>query len=299
MELTWNTSHHSVLQCSPFEAAHGLKARSSAIDSLTRDSTRVGTDLMTTDGIEAMRATARAFEQQIHNVRKEAAEENAKLLRKGSKKKYEVGDEVSFYLPPTEKEALAMGRKPKHLLQYRGPAFVVEKLSASTYRIEFEGRKYNRCFSELRPYKSDKLPLDLPMANHEDMQERKLIVGNYVALCDSADPEDDHFHLCKVIEIEDDTTAVLLNYATSSSNLATAKFSIMYQERPSSRYTIVKPRLNARSQEVIDRVSLEEADDFIDHYDIKLTPKGRIKARCIKQLKKLGLKHHVLGKTFP
>ena len=74
MEHTWNTSHHSVLQCSPFEAAHGLKARS-AIDSLTRGTARVDTDLMTTDGIEAMRATARAFEQQIHNVRKEAAEE--------------------------------------------------------------------------------------------------------------------------------------------------------------------------------------------------------------------------------
>ena len=71
--------------------------------------------------------------------------------------------------------------------------------------------------------------LDLPIANHEDIQERKLIVGNYVALCDSdsADPEDDHFHLCKVIET-DDNTAVLLNYATFSTNLATAKFSIMY-----------------------------------------------------------------------
>ena len=193
MEHTWNTSYHSVLQCSPFEAAHGLKARS-AIDSLTRASGQVETDIMTADGIEAMRVTARAFEQQIHNVRKEAAAANAALLRKGPNKSYQIGDEVSFYLPPSEKEALAMGRKPKHLLQYRGPAFVVEKLSNTTYRIEYEGRKYNRCFSELCPYKSDKLPLDLPMANHEEMQERKLIVGNYVALCDSADPEDDHFH---------------------------------------------------------------------------------------------------------
>ena len=206
---------------------------------------------MTADGIEAMRVTARAFEQQIHNVRKEAAAANAALLRKGPNKSYQIGDEVSFYLPPSEKEALAMGRKPKHLLQYRGPAFVVEKLSNTTYQIEYEGRKYNRCFSELRPYKSDKLPLDLPMANHEEMQERKLIVGNYVALCDSADPEDDHFHLCKVIEIEDHT-AVLLNYATFSTNLAKAKFSIMYQERRGLRYTTDKPRINPRSQEVID-----------------------------------------------
>ena len=297
MEHTWNTSYHSVLRCTPFEAAHGLKARS-AIDSLTRASAQVNTDLMTTDGIEAMRATARAFEQQIENVRKEAARTNAELLRKGSKKSYKVGEEVTFYLPPTEQEALTMGRKPKHLLQYKGPAFVIEKLSNTTYRIEFEGRKYNRCFSELRPYKSDKLPLDLPMANHADMQERKLIVGNYVALCDTDKPEDDHFHLCKVIEIEDGT-AVLLNYATFGTRLTTAHFSVMYQERSSSRYTTEKPKLNARSQEVIDRVSLEEADGYIDHYDIKMTSKMRIKARCIRQLRKLGLKHHVLGKTFP
>ena len=241
---------------------------------------------------------ARAFEQQIHNVRREAAAANAKLLRKGVKKTYEVGDEVVFYLPPTEQEAESMERKPKHLLQYKGPAFIIAKLSNTTYQIEFEGRKYNRCFSELRPYKSDKLPIDLPMANHRDMQERKLIVGNYVALCDSDDPEDNYFHLCKVVEIEDDT-AVLLNYATFGKKLATARFSIMYQEQQSSRYTTDKPRLNSRSQEVIDRVALSEADGYIDHYDLKMTPKMRIKARCIKQLQKLGLKHYILDKTFP
>ncbi len=139
MEHTWNTAHHSVLQCSPFEAAHGLKARS-AIDSLTRASARVDTDLMTTDGLEAMRATARAFEQQIHNVRKEAASANAELLRKGSSKTYDVGDEVTFYLPPSEKEAQSMGRKAKHLLQYRGPAFVTKKLSNSTVPIRLNSK---------------------------------------------------------------------------------------------------------------------------------------------------------------
>ena len=63
-----------------FQAAHGLKAR--AIDSLTRASAHVDTDLMTNDGIEAMRVAARAFEQQIHIVRREAAAAHAKLLRR-------------------------------------------------------------------------------------------------------------------------------------------------------------------------------------------------------------------------
>ena len=119
-----------------------------------------------------------------------------------------------------------------------------------------------------------------------------------MALCDSADPEDDHFHLCKVVEIHDNV-AVLLNYATFTAKLETARFSIMYQSRRNARYTTEKPKINARSQEVIDRVNLEEADDFIDHYDVKMTAKMRITAKCIRQLRKLGLKHHVLGKTFP
>ena len=297
MEHVWNTSYHSVLKCTPFEAAHGLKARS-AVDSLARGTAHVDTDLMTTDGIEAMRASARAFEQQIHNVRREATSTNAELLRKGPTRSFRVGQEVSFYLPPSEKEAMQMGRKPKHLLQYKGPALVTQKLSSTTYQIEYEGRKYNRCFSELRLYKADRLPLDLPMANPESMQERRLVVGNYVALCDSADLEDDHFHLCKVLSIEDEK-ALLLNYATFSNNIHNAKFSIMYQERSTLRYTTAKPKRNAREQEVLDKVALEEAEDYVDHYDIKMTKGMKIGKKSIRQLKKLGLKHHVLGQTFP
>ena len=59
------------------------------------------------------------------------------------------------------------------------------------------------------------------------------------------------------------------------------------------------PKRNAKEQEVIDKVALEEADDYIDHYNLKLTRSRKISAKSIRQLKKLGLKHHVLGKTFP
>lgn len=297
MEHTWNTSFHSVLQCSPFEAAHGLKARS-AIDSLARETGAVSTDLMTTDGVDAMRETARAFEQQIQQVREAAATNNAVLLNRGPKKPYKVGTEVSFYIPPTEAEATRMGRKPKHLLQYRGPAFVTKVLSNTTYEIEYEGRKYQRCFSELRPYKATRLPTDLPIANHIHMQERQLILGNYVALCDTADPQDDLFHVCKILAIEDGK-AVLLNYATFQKNIKTAKFSILYQERSTARYTTRKPLRNPREQEVIDRVAIEDAEDYIDHYDIRMTNSMRITTKSIRQLAKLGLRHHVLGDTYP
>ena len=64
-------------------------------------------------------------------------------------------------------------------------------------------------------------------------------------------------------------------------------------------FTTIPPRKNPIGQEVIDWVAVDEADGYIDHYDVKVTKSMRIKAKCIKQLKQLGLRHHVLGKTFP
>ena len=218
MEHVWNTTFHSVIQCTPFEAAHGIKARS-AVDSLAEETGVINTDLMTRDGLDAMRETVRAFEQQIQNTRQEAASNNAQQMTKGPKKTFKVGQEVSFFIPPSEKEAKEMGRKRGHLLQYRGPAFVVKQLSDTSYQIEYEGRTYFRCFSELRPYRSDKLPMDLPIANHVHMQESRIILGNYVALCDTDDPEDTLFHLCKVIVALEDGKAVLLNYDTFQPNI--------------------------------------------------------------------------------
>ena len=195
-------------------------------------------------------------------------------------------------------EAKRMGRKPKHLLSYRGPAIITERISNTTYKLKHEGRTYYRCFSELRPYKSPNLPLDLPMAQDQALQQSELKVGNFVALCDSDDPNDVYFHLCKVVEVEDNK-AVLLNYTTWSKNINTATFSIMYQQENTQRYTTEKPKRNAREQEVVDRIDLDVADDYIDHYDVKLTRNMHLSKKSIRQLEQLGLKHHVLGETFP
>ena len=297
MEHVWNTSVHSILKCSPFEASHGLPARS-VVDTWVEQKSARTSSLVTEDGISAMRETANAFIKQIENVRKEAAARTAELNKKGMTKVFKENDKVSFFIPPSEEEANSMGRKPKHMLQYKGPAIVVKRLSTTTYQLEFEGRTYYRCFSELRKYHSPDLPIDLPMANGKNMQVNKLIIGNYVTLCDTDDPQDDLFHLCKVTEIRDDK-AILLNFATWGKNLKTAKFEVMYQERNTQRYTTAPPKGNAKEQEVVDSVSLKEADDYIDHYDVKMTKGMRISAKSIRELSKLGLRHHILGSTFP
>jgi hypothetical protein len=255
-------------------------------------------DLMTTDGVEAMKQTAKAFEKQIYHLRKEAAERRAALARKGSKLKYQVGDEVSLYIPPSEQEAKRAGRKVKHLLYFRGPAVVTQVLSNTSYKLDYNGRVYYRCFAELRPYRSSGLPVDLPIANETRMQENKLIPGRFVSLCDTDDENDVHFHLCKVLAIEDDR-ALLLNYATWGSKIESAKFSILYQEHNTNKYTTQKPKKNAKEREVVDQVPLSQADDYVDHYNLKLRKNMVLSKSSIRQLAKLVLKHHILGKTFP
>jgi transposase InsO family protein len=297
MEHVWNVTYHSVLKCTPFEAAHGLPARG-VLDTYVEDTKGEMVDLMTADGIEAMQHTAKAFEKQIYQLRKEAAERQAMLARKGARVNLKVGDEVSLFLPPSEREAAAAGRKVKHLLFFRGPAIITKVLSNTTYQLDYKGRVYFRCFAELRPYKSSSLPVDLPIANEAEMQDDKLISGNFVTLCDTDDRNDDHFHLCKVIAIEDEK-ALLLNYATWSTNLRSAKFKILYQEKSTNRYTTQRPARNAKEREVIDKVPMDRVDDYIDHYNVKLTKDMRLRKSSIRQLKALGLKHHVLGKTFP
>ena len=110
-------------------------------------------------------------------------------------------------------------------------------------------------------------------------------MGNFVALCDS---DEDYFHLFRVLAIED-VKAILLNYSTSTRNLKLAKFGILYQRQSTQQYKLEPPGKKAREQEVIDQEPLEDADSFIDHYDIKMTKATRISAKSIKQLTKLGL----------
>ena len=298
MEHVWNTSHHSILQCTPFETSHGLPARTVLDSWVEEDRTGVTSKLMSGDDMSAMRTTAQAFVEQIENVRKEATERSAEQKRKGLKRTFDVGDRASFFIPPTEKEVNVMGRKVKHLMQHRGPANIVRKLSDTTFQLEFEGRSHYRYFSELWPHRSTKDPVDLPMSNGINVQENAWKIDNFVSSCDSDDPSDDLFYLCKVLDIVDDKT-ILLNYTTWTTNIHQAVFSIMCQEDKTLRCTTVKPTRKEEEQQVIDHLDLADADDYIDHYDVRMTDTMRISKRSTRELAKLRLRHHTLGRTFP
>jgi len=186
----------------------------------------------------------------------------------------------------------------KHLLWWRAPATVTKVLSATTYEVEHGGRTFQRAVSELRRYNPDEPPDELPMANHPDAFYTGYKVGNYVALADSDDPDDNHFHVARILAVADGRIR-LQNYVTTSNDLRVATWQRLYQHSD-GRYRR-GGRKSANWQPVIDELEVSGEADFpyIRHHRLKFLASGRLTAKCKQQLQQSGLHHHVLGRSFP
>ena len=117
-----------------------------------------------------------------------------------------MGDRVAFYLPPNDKEAKQMRKKPKHLLQYQGSGIVTKSLSPSNtdFEIKCENRTYRRNIMYMSPYTSPNVvPAQLQV--HID---NTVSVGTFVAVLDNSN--DKRYHIAKVLGIGEHTT--LLHY---------------------------------------------------------------------------------------
>ena len=99
IEHTWNTTVHSLLGVSPFEAAHGLPAVS-VTESLARG-TPVHTVTMSNDSIQAMQCTAKACVKAMELLRQHDKQTRANKANEGTRHKqtFKVGDRVSFFIP--------------------------------------------------------------------------------------------------------------------------------------------------------------------------------------------------------
>ena len=208
-------------------------------------------DTMDQKGITAMQTTAKAIsqilkQQQEQEARQRAARSNVR----GFDHILEVGDKVCFFIPPTAREAEQLGRKAKHIAHYKGPALITRQLSSTTFAIKYKGRIFNRCLSELRPYRSDEQPNLVGMASKANTD---LKIINFVALSDTDDPHDPNFNTCHVVKIINiaDGQVHIQNYATLSTSLTAAVWRPLYQ-LPTGVYTTVKPKRNANKLRVVD-----------------------------------------------
>jgi hypothetical protein len=161
-----NTAFNSAINCSPFEAGHGLRARTITE---ARASPRLQ---IITDRGKILQEPDSKWESSIFlkicKLAERLAEEaqsqsqwhkrmNAYNLnqsgRQISEEPFQTGTRVYFYRPPSQQEVLKTGRKVKHLMHYRGPATVTKLIPGRRrqYEIEFQGKTYKRDVGMLVP----------------------------------------------------------------------------------------------------------------------------------------------------
>ena len=92
---------------------------------------------------------------------RDSAKYSPELLNQfGHPRSYSVDQRVKVYAPPTHEQMLASGRRAKHLLAWRGPCRVIEKLSETTYAVREEStnRRFERAVVNILPCRASEAP---------------------------------------------------------------------------------------------------------------------------------------------
>jgi hypothetical protein len=155
-----NTTPHSAIGCSPFEAGHGLPAS-------TLSSARLLAARYPHNSLEGQEGDVNAIEDsepgelqgkikdlielamRMVDVAKATSEWHRRMtsdnLSQNGKKinleDYRIGSEVYFYKPPTALESEKKGRKAKHMDHYAGPAKIIKQIGKRSFLIEYRNAK--------------------------------------------------------------------------------------------------------------------------------------------------------------
>ena len=293
MALAWNTMENAITNISPFEAEHGMKPRS-AIETyhqLPPDSGRAAGEA----DIQSIIKSVKAFSLEASKIQALAKTLNAQILNKsGFYREYKIGDKVSFYIPPSQKEITRAQRRPKHLLQYRGPATIVAILSPNhtTYRLLYKGRHYERSILNIHPYSSDGIP-----QIHDLITDQTIMEGSYVACLDDID--DTHYHIAKVLSIVEDIVTVRY-YGTKHSLLKQAVWRPLWHNEHTDSVTFRKPKvINLDDLKYTGSFSLsQDKDQLIILHNVGFTTTMKIKLASRKILEQSDKSHHIQGTTW-
>ncbi len=136
-----NCTYSSVIECTPFEAGHGLRARTVAearmaipklqlLEEDSEDSPAAPAAQAWDKSLpkKVLELAARmATVDQAHSEwhRRMTSEKLNQANRPFDESQLQVGMRVHFYKPPSQQEVATKGRKSKHLAHYHGPATVI------------------------------------------------------------------------------------------------------------------------------------------------------------------------------
>ena len=186
MAFAMNCTHSDALNCTPFEAGHGLPART--IAQARADTSRLqfsegGNDDCVQDISKRFNKSLEKSILELATRMASAAHQEAEWQRRLTSKRLNqtgkitkdehlaIGAKVWFYKPPDQNQVISTGRKVKHLAHYHGPAVITETVGNSSYRFSYGGKTFQRERGMLVPYKH--MPANRYALAEDDTTERK------------------------------------------------------------------------------------------------------------------------------
>ena len=295
LEHVWNNTPDSETGVTPFEAEHGMPMRGVA-ESLLQDPPAEGLPATNND-LKSIAASAHAYAELLTNIKSvERTKAAMRLNSKGfAKRQFNIGDRVTFYLPPTQKQAETMGKNPKHMLQYAGPGELTKSLSpnGTAWQIWWNGRSYNRNIMHLNPYAPDAQVLHEQRA----VQDNTVTVGTYVAVLDNTG--DPNYHVAEVVAMTDQLTT--LHYlGTSSNRLHSAVWRHMFHKPNNIGYRFSdRDNVALRDRKFTGSVqTLPMGQSLIVLPNLGFNDYMRLTKDTIRILRNLPETHHVYGSTW-
>ena len=258
--------------------------------------------------LSAIAQSCKGYAQLLANIKaveKVTAARN--LNAKGHAKiTYKVGDRVTFFLPPSQKQAQTLGKNPKHMLQYAGPGRITRSLSdkGTSWEISWNGRRYQRNIMHMHHYKPDQHVLYEQRAVHDN----NVMVGSFVAVLDTAG--DAHYHVAKVTGITE--TCTKLHYlGTQSKQLRSAVWQYLFHPKrqgrrirnrgkpPQETYLQNAKESGYPAPLVGDIDTLPIGESLIVLPNLGIDDRMRLSKDSILLLRELPYKHHVFLQTWP
>jgi transposase InsO family protein len=326
MAFAINTTNSSTLKCTPFEAGHGLPARTVA--SARADSARIQFNAEGGTGDNTLEDISTHFDTSLQKAMLElstrladAVNSESEWHRRMTSEKLNMSGrkialdllkdkaKVYFYKPPSQQETIKLGRKAKHCQHYHGPAEIVRKIGTHSYVISYKGKTFQRDQGMIipaahLPKASARAPGDTPKAI-KHTSGHKLVEGELVLLKGGISDRD--WYCAEILEVLTDrfkvswyTTpqAPLTNHRGATvrarkANLEKAIFSKTWIKRPSGLPTIIAPtNARGRSSLYTGRIPNNEIDQHLLIRNVALTNDGHLNRRTLSLAAALTRPHH-------
>ena len=327
MAFAINTTNSSTLNSTPFEAGHGLPARTVA--TARADAARLQFNLERGTGDNTLEDISSHFDSSLHKVMLElstrladAANAESEWHRRMTSEKLNMtgrqiakdllalGAKVYFYKPPTQQETIRRSRMAKHCQHYHGPAAVVKKIGTQSYSIHYKGQHFERDQGMLIPaehmahYIANGPPHQKDPIPKKHRSGHPPAEGEFVLMRGGANDKD--WYCCQILEVLTDRIKVSW-YTTSTEPptdykrtskpyrigiLTKTNFHKTWVKSPSGLPTIIAPLPGQRATKLYTgRIPNSELDQHFLIRDVSISPDGILSTATIKLAASLPIPH--------